>query len=1001
MKHDVVSFGSFRLSAAARILEQCGSPIKLSGRALDILITLIERAGEIVDKRDIMARVWPGVTVDENSLRFHVAALRKALGDGQAGARYVTTLPGRGYCFVASVTRLDISRQQATETPVHERPGKLPARLTRMIGRASSVREISKQLNAERFVTIVGPGGIGKTTVAVSLAHLLAEEFEGAVYFFDLGALNDPRLVLGEVASTFGIMVRSDDPTPSLIAFLQQKRMLLVFDSCEHVIATVAILAERIFQEACQIYVLATSRETLRVEGEHIHQLLPLESPPDEPGLTSAEILGFPAVQLFVERVVASGCCLELNDTDAAIVGEICRRLDGIALAIELAAGRVGAHGIRETAMLLNHRFRLLRDGRRTALLRHQTLSATLDWSYHLLSERERIVLRRLSIFVGSFTLEGARLVASSGDIDEDEIVTAVASLVAKSLLAVDGSDTTAWLRLLDTTRAYAIEKLAACGEVDQMAQRHAIFYLQILERANAIADGSSEGKAYCTGAIHLGNIRSALEWAFSERGDNAVGTALAAASIGLFLEMSLLTECHRWTEKAILTQNESIKGSRREMELQSALGLSLMFTRGNNEQVRRALARGLEIAEEVADLHNQLQLLGRLHIFHERTGDFRSALLFAKRGQVVAENLADPVGLAEACSALGISYHLEGNNVGARSLLEAASAQLPISKRINTFHFGFDYRNRARIALARTLWLEGYPDKAVMIANETVQEADAFNHPVTLCIALIWAVSVFVWTGDLDNAESHVDRFRALADRHSLGPYQAGARGLAGELLVKRGNAESGVRLLRDSLETLRAFRYELLTTTLNSALAEGLEITGDIQSSLQVIDKTVALVEHNGDTFYMPELLRIKGCILAASKAAPVEEYFMRSLEMAGRQSALAWELRAATSLARFWAGRDRRSEARALLISVQDRFTEGFDTADYRAAEHLLIELGHPETHRETFCRLPSAGVSRKGNMHRAVLTTERRLSRKIISDLTSSTEGTATDRQPARK
>src|ERR1700721_1159153 len=250
MKHDVVSFGSFRLSAAARILEQCGSPIKLRGRALDILITLIERAGEVVDKRDIMARVWPGVTVDENSLRFHVAALRKALGDGQAGARYVTTLPGRGYCFVASVTRLDISRQQATETPVHERPGKLPARLTRMIGRASSVREISKQLNAERFVTIVGPGGIGKTTVAVSLAHLLAEEFEGAVYFFDLGALNDPRLVLGEVASTFGIMVRSDDPTPSLIAFLQQKRMLLVFDSCEHVIATVAILAERIFQEA-------------------------------------------------------------------------------------------------------------------------------------------------------------------------------------------------------------------------------------------------------------------------------------------------------------------------------------------------------------------------------------------------------------------------------------------------------------------------------------------------------------------------------------------------------------------------------------------------------------------------------------------------------------------------------------------------------------------------------------------------------------------------------
>jgi predicted ATPase/DNA-binding winged helix-turn-helix (wHTH) protein len=971
---DVILFGCFRLSLAERLLEHSGRPVKLSGRALDVLIALIGRAGEIVDKRDLMALVWPDVTVDENSLRFHVAALRKALGDGQAGARYLVTFPGRGYCFVAPVSRANISRREATEAPVRERSGKLPAQLTRMIGRAASIQEISKQLNADRFVTIVGPGGIGKTTVAVSLAHLLAEEFEDGVYFFDLGALSDSRLVPGAVASTLGIMVRSDDPTPSLIAFLQQKRMLLVFDSCEHVIATVATLAECIFQEASQVYVLATSRETLRVEGEHIHQLTPLESPPDEPDLTFAQILGFPAAQLFIERVAASGCSLELTDTDAAIVGEICRRLDGIALAIELAAGRVTAHGMRETATLLNHRFRLLWDGRRTAPLRHQTLSATLDWSYHLLSERERIVFRRFATFVGIFTLEGARAVASCDDIDENEIVAVVASLVSKSLLAVDSSDATARFRLLDTTRAYAIEKLAGCGEADQMAQRHATYYLQVLERANAISATPVEAKGPFAAAMHLGNIRSALEWAFSERGDNAVATALAAASIGLFLEMSLLTECRRWTEQAIVTQDDSIKGSRREVELQSALGLSLMFTRGNTEQVRGALARGLEVAEELGDLHNQLQLLGRLHIFHERIGDYRSALMFAKRGEVVAADLADPVGLAEAHSALGISYHLEGNNVGAHSHLKAASTKLPLSKRINTFHFGFDYRNRARIALARTLWLEGYPDKAVTVANETIQEADTTNHPVTLCIALIWAVSVFVWIGDLDNAETHIERFRTLADRHSLGPYQAGARGVQGELSIKRGNAETGILLLRSSLETLHSLRYELLTTTLSSALAEGLEITGEFQSSLQVIDETIASVERNGDSFYMPELLRIKGSILAPSNAGRVEEYFIRSLEMAGRQSALAWELRTATSLAKFWAGQDRRSEARAMLASVHGRFTEGFETADYRAAGHLLMELGHPGMPRETVCRLPGIDVFRNGKVPRSGPTAE---------------------------
>jgi DNA-binding winged helix-turn-helix (wHTH) protein len=183
-KKDVILFGCFRLSVAERLLEQSGRPVKLSGRALDILIALIERAGEIVDKRDLMALVWPDVTVDENSLRFHVAALRKALGDGQAGARYLITFPGRGYCFVALVSRTGISRGNTTETPVHKRSEKLPVRLTRMKGRAASIPEISKQLNADQFVTIVGCGGIGKMTVADPLAHLLAEEYGDAVYFF-------------------------------------------------------------------------------------------------------------------------------------------------------------------------------------------------------------------------------------------------------------------------------------------------------------------------------------------------------------------------------------------------------------------------------------------------------------------------------------------------------------------------------------------------------------------------------------------------------------------------------------------------------------------------------------------------------------------------------------------------------------------------------------------------------------------------------------------------
>jgi predicted ATPase len=722
--------------------------------------------------------------------------------------------------------------------------------------------------------------------------------------------------------------------------------MLLILDSCEHVIETAAVLAERIFQEAPQTHILATSREALRVEGEHVYPLTPLDSPPEDAELTAAQVLAFPAAQLFVERVAASGHRFELQDSDAPTVAEICRRLDGIALAIELAAGRVNAYGIQETAALLNDRFRLLWKGRRTALLRHQTLSATLDWSFDLLNERERVVLRRLSVFVGIFTLEAARSVAVGSDIDAEQVVATLASLVAKSLVAANTSDVMTRYRLLDTTRAYVLGKLLDGGDADQAARHHAIYYLELLERTDAKAASTTlDVKTFADFGEHLGNVRAALEWSFFERGDIAVGIALAAASARLFLEMSLLTECHRWTEQAIAALDETTRGTRREMELQAALGLALMFTRGNSEQVRDALKRGLVLAGELGDLHNELRLLGRLHIFHERIGDFHSALEFALRGEAVAATIADPVGIAEAHSALGISCHLEGSGARARFHLEAATAELPASNRINTFHFGFDYRNRARIALARTLWLEGLSDQALIVARETVAEAETFDHPVTLCIALIWAVSVFMWNGDLDAGEAHIDRFIEQAERYSLAPYQAVGRGVKGELLVRRGQPESGIAELRAALETLHSLRYELLTTAFSTTIAEGLAMMGRFDGAIEAIDETIALVERNGDLFMMPELLRVKAAILISvpePEPSKAEQCFLDSLDLAGRQGALAWQLRTATSLAHLRSKQGRPDEARDVLTPIHARFTEGFDNTDLKAAARLLREL-----------------------------------------------------------
>jgi tetratricopeptide (TPR) repeat protein len=422
------------------------------------------------------------------------------------------------------------------------------------------------------------------------------------------------------------------------------------------------------------------------------------------------------------------------------------------------------------------------------------------------------------------------------------------------------------------------------------------------------------------------------------------LGVALAAASAPLFLEMSLLTECHRWTERAVAALDDGNRGTRREMDLHAALGLSLMFTRGNSEQVGNSLLRGLELAERLGDLHSQLRLLERLHLFHLRIGNFREALAFAQRGEGVATEIGDPVLLGQIQVALGISHHLEGNSLAALGYLESALAQLPLSPQINSLHLGFDYRNRARITLARVLWIRGCPDQAVTFARQSVEEAIRLNHPIKLCMALLWAMSVFLWNEDLESAEEYTNRFTAQAEKHALAPYQTIGLGAKGELLVRRGDVEAGIVLLRRSLEALRAHRYGL-QTAFSTALAEGLSMTGRGDEALDTIDEAIALVEHNEDLFGMPELLRIKADILVSAQPPdPVqaEGLLIQSLEIARQQSALAWELRTATSLARLWVTQGRFGEARDVLAPAYDRFTEGFDSPGLKTARQLLDEL-----------------------------------------------------------
>jgi predicted ATPase len=958
-----ISFGPFRLFPTERLLDKDGVAVHIGGRSLDILIYLAEHAGEVISKRDLIAHVWGDIHVDESSLRFHVATLRKALGDGRDGARYVANIPGRGYGLVSPVSHLTIVEDAKGRTtgPTNQ-SHRLPQCVPNMIGRDESVEKLIKEVLSRRFVTVVGPGGIGKTTVAVAVGHAMFAHFDGAIYFLDLSSFGDGRLVPDALASMLGLVVQQDNSLPGILTMLSDQRILLILDSCERVVDTVADLAQGIFDQAPHVYVLATSRQSLRADGEYVHRLFPLKCPPQgatqdlremlaypaaelffERAVVRANIVAYPAAELFFERAAASGADLTPSKSDIALIADICAKLDGIPLAIELAASQVAAYGIQGVASLLATRFGLLWQGRRTALPRHQTLNATLDWSYDLLPEFEKVILRRLTIFVGFFRLDAARAVISFDGIDEDQVVKAIADLVDKSMLTPSIEAGTARYRLLDMMHAYMLEKPIEAGLAASLSRRHALFYCQYLDQVASLNCSLEDVGVSMRDCV--GNIRAALDRCFSPDGDRAVGINLAAASAQYLLDMSLLTECQHWVELAIAASATVSTSAHRELALQYALGLSLMFTIGNTEEVPLAFNKGLMIAVSLNDMHSQLRLLSALHIFKTRVSDFIGALELSQRAIAVARKLGDPASVKMAEWMAGTANHLIGNQVEARVQFESAMISIRAPQWGSFGCLGYDRRIIALVGRARALWILGEPKQAAEVAEYTIKEAEKLDNPWTFCVSMVYSATVFIWSGNWARAEESIDKLTAYATKYVLKPYHAVALGLKGDLTIRVGVPATGVRLLRDSLESVN--RIQFLATVFMGTLAEGLVMTGQPDEAMAAIEAAIGQLGDVPVSFAYPELLRIKGEVQRCSgqPATVVEASFLQSLQHARKQSALGWELRSAMSLAKHWSDGNRRADALALLEPLYRKFTEGFETADLRSARLLLERLWEP--------------------------------------------------------
>ena len=689
---DAISFGPFSLVASERLLTKEGAPVELGARTLDLLIALVARPNEVVSKRDLLAWVWPDVTVEEGSLRFHVASLRKALGDGKGGARYIATMAGRGYCFVAPISARAIEPMIPMEVAASFPHANLPSRLIRMVGRTHDALSFQTQLAAARFVTIVGSGGVGKTTVAVAVGHDLIESFAGAVLFVDLGALSDPSLVATAIASMLGLSVQSEryDAQPDRLPAGQANPLDPRYLRTSHRgggRSGVAHLRSRAASSTSWPPAARRfgSRASMSTDWRRSPVRLMIRTSPRQ----SAK--DFPATQLFLERAAASGARLDLSDADAAIVASICRKLDGVALAIELAAGRVEAYGLPQTAALLDQRLTLLWPGQRTAPPRQKTLQATLDWSYGLLSELERSVLRRLAVFVGPFTHRG-----SAGSRDQHEYRSRRRfQRHRQPRCQVDGRGPPRW----------GHDALSAVGHDARLRSRNE------RRRGRGRRPGRSPRKLLSAMAgAHRDRVADPVDRRRNGRPSLPVSAMSALLWNGALAPTAMLTSA------SISPPPRHQSSWRCPCSPNVIAGRSARFSRSTMTLARARGDASAGGARIVVDVHARHERSGARRL-EQGPGDrrgtwrrpqsaaaarptayvplphrrFQAALDYAKRSSSVAATVGDPTLSRLAHSLLGISLHLTGDLGAARAELEAALQHGPGPERTSMIYLGFD----------------------------------------------------------------------------------------------------------------------------------------------------------------------------------------------------------------------------------------------------------------------------------------------------------------------
>ncbi|MGZ9074179.1 MAG: ATP-binding protein [Burkholderiaceae bacterium] len=799
-------FDRYELWPAERVLLADGVPVKCGGRAFDMLVALLARHDRVVSKSELMDLVWPNLIVEENNLQAQIVALRKIMGPAA-----IATVPGRGYRLTLGVESVGAPPVDAFSTE-HQRSvaelssappqnrHHLPRSVEALIGRERELAQLQTLVAAHRLVTVTGPGGVGKSRLVIEAAWSFVNRFVDGVWLVELAALADPALVPTAITTALGIAVApSENPLSALTRQLGNGKLLIVLDNCEHVVDAVASVLESVLSATPNAQALVSSQELIGIEGEHVLRL-PSLTVTTEPNPTAQQALAAGAVQLFVARAQAADPRFVFDERTAPAVAAICRRLDGIPLALEMAAGRVPLLGVEGLAARLDERFRVLTAGKRTALPRHRTLQATLDWSFGLLSLREQAIFRRLGVFAGPFPLAAAAAVATDGDHDEFGVIEGLAGLCDKSLVAADPSDGQVRYRLLETARAYALERLADANETAAATRRHATYYRLFFAPCFDDWTQMSDAAFRARYAPEIDNLRAAIAWSFGPEGDSETAIALVGSSVRMSVSLSLYAESQALVQRA-LDHLAPTTPPALEADLWSAS--ALVYGQRDQQATTSAARRAADLYRRLGD---SLALGCALHALgsgHAAEADEKAEAVLLEAHPLL-ENSGRP--------------RLMAMSHGGFALLHAACSRP--DEAIRESHAALELWRaagaegatlRALGSLADQVWAQGNLDQAIELARDVLerQRQSPFADRITRAYASANMFGMLVEHGDLAEAQTLgrqlLPALCELRIAHGWSDHYA-------SYLARTGRSETAVRLVgwADSLRLAKELKRQ-----------------------------------------------------------------------------------------------------------------------------------------------------------------------------------------------